>query len=78
VNEVSLYPPPEANAFFFQTIPRQIMKPKPNEKVLTFGDFIHGVYSAYGKRKGTGVVRLAVNSGVLDFRGQYRFFIAEK
>jgi len=54
------------------------MKPKPNEKVLTFGDFIHGVYSAYGKRKGTGVVRLAVNSGVLDFRGQYRFFIAEK
>jgi hypothetical protein len=54
------------------------VKPKPNEKVLTFGDFIQGVYSAYGKRNGTSIARLAVNSRVLGFRGHQRFFIWEK
>jgi len=54
------------------------MKPKPNRKMLTFGDFIERAYGAFGKRRGTGMVRLAVNSRVLDFRGGRRFFISEK
>ena len=54
------------------------MKPKPNKKVATFGDFIQSAYGAYGKRKGTGMVRLAVNSRVVDFRGNQRFFITER
>jgi hypothetical protein len=54
------------------------MKSKPSKKVLTFGDFIESAYNAYGKRKGPGMVRLAVNSRVLDFRGRQRFVISEK
>lgn len=69
---------PEASALFSQAIPRRIMKPKPVKKALTFGDVIESAYGAYGRRKGTGFVRLAVNSRVLDFRGRQRFVIWEK
>lgn len=54
------------------------MKPKHSKKVVTFGEFIQSAYAACGKRKGTGIVRLAVNSRLLDFRGGQRLFISDK
>jgi hypothetical protein len=40
---------------------------------LTFGDFVAGVYKAWGKRKGKGIVQLAIKAHVIEFRGPKRF-----
>ena len=48
-------------------------KPTP----LTFGDLIAAVYAACGKQKAKGIVRLAVNTHHVEFRGPDRFVILE-
>jgi hypothetical protein len=53
------------------------MKDNGKKKALTFGAFVAAVYAAWGKRKGTGVVRLAVNARLIEFRGRERFVISE-
>ena len=53
----------------------QVMKHIPEKKPLTFGDFIMGVYDAWGKRRARGVVWLAVNTRLVAFRGRRRFII---
>ena len=56
------------------------MKTRPNGKkrALTFGDFIAAVYRAWGRRRAKGLVWLAVNAGLVEFRGPQRFEISEE
>ena len=48
------------------------------KKAMTFGDFIAAAYRAWGKRRAKGVVWLAVNARLVEFRGPQRFEIAEE
>ena len=41
-----------------------------------FGEFIAGAYDAWGKRKASGMVRLALQAHLIEFRGQHRFMIS--
>jgi hypothetical protein len=52
------------------------MKTTSKKKTLTFGDFIVGIYEVCGKRKARGMVQLAVNAHLLEFRGPRRFWIS--
>jgi hypothetical protein len=52
------------------------MKTSQKKKALTFGEFVASVYEACGKRKARGIVRLAVNAHLVEFRGQQRFVIS--
>ena len=52
------------------------MKIHPKQKQLTFGDFVAGGYRAWGKRRALGIIRLAVKSHMIEFRGQQRIVIA--
>ena len=52
-------------------------EPAEEGKRLTFGDFIEATYRACGKRKATGIVRLAVNARLVEFLGGQRFVISE-
>jgi hypothetical protein len=55
---------------------RSIMKIRPKEKMLTFGDFVAGVYSAWGRRKAKGVVKLAIKMHLIEFLGRDRFVVS--
>jgi hypothetical protein len=43
---------------------------------MTFGEFIACVYDACGKRKASGIVRLAIKAHLIEFRGQRRYVIS--
>ena len=53
------------------------MKTNCRKKHLTFGEFIMAVYDAYGRQKAKGIVQLAVNVHLVEFRGHDRFVILE-
>ena len=53
------------------------MKNKSKKKILTFGEFVAAIYAAWGKRKALGIVRLAVNARLVEFRGRELFVISE-
>lgn len=53
------------------------MKKNQKKQPLTFGDLIAKVYAAYGRQKARRIVRLAVNSHLVQFRGHDRFVIFE-
>ena len=53
-----------------------MMKTNPTKKQLTFGDFVAGSYCAWGKQKAIGIIRLAIKSHLIEFRGQQRIVIA--
>jgi CO dehydrogenase/acetyl-CoA synthase delta subunit len=53
------------------------MKANQAKKALTFGEFIMAVYDAWGKRRARGIVWLAINARLLEFRGHDRFVILE-
>ena len=48
-----------------------------NQRVLTFGDFIVAAYRACGRRRAKGLVWLAVNARLIQFRGRQRVEISE-
>jgi len=52
------------------------MKAHPGKEPLTFGEFVAGGYRAWGKRRAMGIIRLAVKSHLIEFRGQQRFAIS--
>lgn len=54
------------------------MKARQAKKPLTFGEFILAVYDAWGKRRARGVVWLAVNAKLVQFRGRRRITISER
>jgi hypothetical protein len=45
-------------------------------KPLTFGDFVAGVYQTWGKRRAKGIVHLAVELHLIEFRGAERFVVS--
>jgi hypothetical protein len=55
------------------------MKTTANSKdgVLKFGDFVAGAYRAWGRRRAKGLVRLAINTGLVQFRGRERVVMLE-
>ena len=48
------------------------MKTKQGKKTLKFGDFIMAAYDAFGKRRAKGMIWLAVNAHLVEFRGRQR------
>jgi len=54
------------------------MKANHEKKTLTFGEFIMAAFAACGKRRARGIVWLAVNARLVEFRGQRRFVISER
>ena len=52
------------------------MKTDSRKRCLTFGEFITRVYDAWGRRKARGIVRLAIKSRLIEFRGTERFVIS--
>jgi hypothetical protein len=53
----------------------QSMKANRMEKGLTFGKLIVTVYSACGKRRARGILRLALLAHLVVFRGRNRYVI---
>jgi hypothetical protein len=53
------------------------MKTNCRKGHLTFGEFIMAVCDAWGKRRAGGIVTLAVNAHLVEFRGQRRVLIPE-
>jgi hypothetical protein len=51
-------------------------KALPKNKALTFGDFVAGVYRTWGERKAKGIIRLALEVHMVEFRGTKRFVIS--
>ena len=54
------------------------MKGNHKRKGLTFGDFIAATSRAWGARKARGLLRLALNSHIIVFRGRQRLVICEE
>ena len=54
------------------------MKTNDKKRPLTLGDFIAAAYRAWGKRRAKGLVWLAVNARLVEFRGPQRFEISEE
>jgi hypothetical protein len=52
------------------------MKSNRSKKSMTFGEFVARVYDDCGKRKASGIVRLAIKAHLIEFRGQQRFVIS--
>jgi hypothetical protein len=46
------------------------------KKTLTFGDLVESVYNACSPRRAKAIVRFAVNTHMVVFRGQRRFVIS--
>jgi hypothetical protein len=53
------------------------VKTNLQKKALTFGEFSASIYDACGRQKTEGIVRLAVNTRLVEFRGHDRFVILE-
>jgi hypothetical protein len=45
------------------------IKAHPRKRLLAFGDFVAGVYHTWGKRRGKGIVQLAIKAHVIEFCG---------
>lgn len=54
----------------------QTMKNQCRKKPLTFGEFVACVYDGCGRRKGKGIVRLAIKAHLVEFCGPERVVIA--
>jgi hypothetical protein len=48
------------------------------KRAMTFGDFIAAAYRAWGTRRAKGLVWLAVNARLVEFRGGQRIEISEE
>jgi hypothetical protein len=53
------------------------MNANQEKKALTFGEFIMAVYEVCGRQKAEGIVRLAVNVHLVEFRGHDCFVVLE-
>jgi len=54
------------------------VKTNDTKRAITLGDFIAGAYHAWGARRAKGLVWLAVNTRLVEFRGPQRLVISEK
>ena len=53
------------------------VKTNDTDRAVTFGDFIAGAYGAWGTRRAKGLIRLALNAQLVEFRGPQRIEISE-
>jgi hypothetical protein len=51
------------------------MKTLPRKQLMTFGDFVAGIYRAWGHRKAKGMVKLAIQMHLIEFIGTDRFVV---
>jgi hypothetical protein len=51
------------------------VKTNHKNKALTFGELIATVYSACGKRRARGILRLALDARLIMFPGRYRYVV---
>ena len=54
------------------------VKYNDTKRAMRLGDFIAGAYRAWGARRAKGLVWLAVNARLVEFRGPQRLGISEK
>ena len=54
------------------------VKTNDTDRAVTFGDFIAGAYRAWGERRAKGLVCLAVNARLVEFRGPQRLVFSEE
>jgi hypothetical protein len=54
------------------------MKTNDTDRLVTLGDFIAGAYRAWGTRRAKGLVCLAVNARLVEFRGPQRLVFSEE
>jgi hypothetical protein len=47
------------------------------KRMFTFGDFVAAAYRAWGRRRAKGLVWLAVNARLVEFRGPQRIVISD-
>ena len=52
------------------------MKANEEKKALTFGDLIKGGYRVCGKRRATGIIRLAAKARLIVFQGHGPFKVS--
>ena len=52
------------------------MKSKPAKKALTFGNLVTNFYHTYGKRKANGILRLATEAKLVEFRGRDHYILS--
>jgi hypothetical protein len=50
------------------------MKPNRKKRALVFGNFIETVYGVCRDRRGRGIIRLAIDAHIVEFREQQRSF----
>jgi hypothetical protein len=62
-------------ALLFIRLISMAMKINQRKNKLTFGDLVTTVYNACGKRKARGMLWLAVNAQLVEFRGRNRYVI---
>jgi hypothetical protein len=53
------------------------MKTSEKQRAIVLGDFIAGAYRAWGRRRAKGLVRLAIHTGLVQFRGRERVLMLE-
>jgi len=46
-------------------------------RVFRFGDFVAAVYRVWGRHRAKELVRLALNTHLIEFRGRQHFVISE-
>lgn len=56
----------------------QSVKTNCRRKPLAFGEFITAAHDAWGERRASGFVWLAVKTHQLEFRGQHRFVFSKR
>jgi hypothetical protein len=54
------------------------MRASQGKRALTLGKFIMAIYDAPDKRRAREIVCLAVNSGLVEFRGRRRFMFSRQ
>jgi hypothetical protein len=54
------------------------VKTNDTDRPVTLGDFIAGAYRAWGTRRAKGLVCLAVNARLVEFRGPQRLVFSEE
>ena len=54
------------------------VKTNDTDRAVTFGGFIAGAYRACGERRAKGLVCLAVNARLVEFRGPQRLVFSEE
>jgi hypothetical protein len=53
------------------------MKSCQGKKALTLGEFIMVAYDTWDKRRAGEIVRLAINTRLIEFRGRRRFVFSK-